>query len=299
MCSNPKGLVNDPKIYNNGKDMKLQTRSEQGQILLITLLVLTVATTVALSLIGRATLDLSISNQLEESSRAFSAAEAGVELALKSGAGSNGPQVLTPGITYDVTVNPIGVTSGLSNIYTISHQTSRDSTETVWLVNHSDPTTITETPTYTNNTITVCWSQAATPTGLAISVLYKTPLGAYNVARAGFDPSAASRNNGFDATGISVSGCNQSWYSKVLDFTALGITPATDTIIALRMRPVYADATIAVDGGTQALPNQGSVIESTGQTGSGVTRKVVVYKQYRAPLSVFDSVIYSQSAFGH
>lgn len=280
--------------------MKFKTWSERGQILLITLLVLTVATTIALSLIGRATLDLSISNQLEESSRAFSAAEAGVELALKSGSGSNGPQVLTSGVTYDVTVNPIGVTAGLSNIYTISHQTSRDSTETVWLVNHSDATTITETPTYTNNAITVCWSQGTTPAGLVISVLYKTNLGAYDVARAAFDPSAASRGNHFDGTGISTSGCNQStWYSKVLDFTSLGITPATDTIIALRIRPVYADATIAVDGGTLALPNQGSVIESTGQTGSGVTRKVIVYKQYRAPLSVFDSVIYSQSAFGH
>ena len=83
-------------------------RHQQGQILLITLLVLTVATTIALSLIGRATIDLSMSNQLEESTRAFNAAEAGVEQALKSGLGTNGPAVLTNGVTYDVTVNTIG-----------------------------------------------------------------------------------------------------------------------------------------------------------------------------------------------
>ena len=130
-------------------------------------------------------------------------------------------------------------------------------------------------------------------------MLYKDNAGNYKVGRAAFDPLAASRGNKFDATGITENGCGLSWYTKVLDFTALGITPATDTLIALRIRPVYADTTIALDSGSLALAKQGNVIESTGQTGSGVTRKVVVYQQYRAPLSIFDSVIYSQSAFGH
>ncbi len=270
-------------------------RWNRGQILLITLLILTVAATVALSLIGRATLDLSISNQLEESTRAFSAAEAGVEQALKSGVG--GTKTLSSGVSYLVTVDDI---AGASGIYQIAHQTPRDVTENVWLVEHSDATTIIETPTYINNTINVCWSPGATVPGLVISVLYKdSATNTYQVARVAYDPTAAARNNNFDASGITSNGCGQSWYVKTLDFTALGIDPTADTLIALRLRPVYADTTIALDGGAFGVPKQGNVIESTGTTGTGVTRKVIVYQQYRAPLSIFDNVIYSQTGFGH
>lgn len=276
------------------EETMIRNHREEGQVLLITLLVLTVATTIALSLIGRATLDFSISNQLEESTRAFSAAEAGVEQALKSGQGTNGPKVLTSGVTYSVNVNSIG---GASGIYQLSHKTSKDVTETIWLAKHTDATTIDETPYYTSNTITMCWSQGDNPPGLVIGVLYKD-VGGYKLAKVAYDPIAVARGDNLDGTGISTNGCGQSMYSKVLDFTALGITPASDTLIALRIRPVYADTTIAIDGLGAGIPQQGNVIESTGQTGSGVTRKVVVYQQYRAPLSVFDSVIYSQSGFG-
>ena len=73
----------------------------------------------------------------------------------------------------------------------------------------------------------------------------------------------------------------------------------SDTLIAIRVRPVYADTTIAVDSGLSIVPKQGNLIESSGFTGTGVTRKVVVYQQYPSPLAIFDSVIYSQSSFGH
>lgn len=276
----------------------------QGQILLITLLVLTVATTIALSLIGRTTIDLSMSNQLEESARAFNAAEAGVEQALKSGLGTNGPSVLTSGVTYDVTVNSIG---GASGVYQLPHQTPQNVTETIWLVEH-DPDTglLNETPYYTAGSIVLCWSPEIAPdpaAGLVVTALYKEGTDAtYKVARMAVDPNAVTNNNNFDDTGISTAGCGLGYYRKLIDFTALGITPTgvpADTLLALRIRPVYADTTIALDSGSPGLPKQGNQIESVGSTGTGVSRKVVVFQQYRAPLSLFDSVIYSQSAFGH
>lgn len=278
-------------------------RYQRGQILLITLLVLTVATTIALSLIGRATIDLSMSNQLEESTRAFNAAEAGVEQALKSGLGTNGPAVLTNGVTYDVTVNSIG---GASGVYQLPHQTPQNVTETIWLVAH-DPNTgaLNETPYYTSTSIELCWSPSTAPApaaGLVVGVLYKEGTdGTYQTARMAVDPNAATNNNNFDSSGITTNGCGLSYYRKVIDFTALGLTvtgASADTLIALRIRPVYADTTIALNAGVTGLPRQGTQIESTGETGTGVSRKVVVYQQYRAPLSIFDSVIFSQSSFG-
>ncbi len=270
----------------------------RGQVLLITLLVLTVATTIALSLIGRATIDLSMSNQLEESTRAFNAAEAGIEQALKTGTG--GTSVLTPGVTYDVTVNSIG---GATGVFQMAHKTFQNTTETLWLAEHSATGALIETPFYTSSTIDLCWSQSIAPNAAAamgVSVLYKESTdGSYQVARVAFDPEAATRNNNFDSSAISTTGCGLGYYGKTINFVSLGITPTLDAILALRLKPYYADTTIAVDGGASEIPKQGNQIESVGKTGSGVSRKVVVYQQYRAPLSIFDSVIYSESGFGH
>lgn len=273
----------------------------RGQILLITLLVLTVATTIALSLIGRATIDLSMGNQLEDSTRAFNAAEAGIEQALKSGLGTNGPIELTSGVTYNVSINDIG---GRSGIYQVGHKTTQGVTETVWLVEH-DPDTkmLVETPFYTDPSIVLCWSQESIPTALVVTLLYKEGTDStYQAARMAIDPDAASRNNNFDSSGITANGCGLSYYRKLIDFSSLGITVAgasADALLALRIRPEYADANIAFDAGTIGIPLQGNQIESLGNTDSGISRKVVVYQQYRAPFSIFDHVIYSQSSFGH
>lgn len=268
-------------------------------MLLITILVLTVASTIALSLIGRATLDLSMSNQLAESSRAFNAAEAGIEEALRSG--STTTQVLTPGVTYNVTVTSIGGTGGL---YVMQHKTLKDVTETLWLVNHNDDGSINETPFYTASTLDVCWSKETLTPALVVSVLYKEGVdGTYKTARLALDPSAASRGNSFEVPPVVTSGCGSTNnYLKQISFVDLGITLLgvnRDTLLALRIRPEYADTSISIDPGANALPKQGNRIESVGTTGTGIARKVIVYQQYRAPASIFDSVIFSQSSFGH
>lgn len=272
----------------------------KGQILLITLLVLTVATTVALSLIGRATIDLSMSNQLEESTRAFNAAEAGIEQALRTGSGITVPVTLASGVTYDVSVNVIG---GAAGVFQMARKTLENNTETLWLVEHLDTGTVDETPFYTANTIELCWSQETAPdaaAALGVTVLYiDSTDGSYQAARIAVDPDAATRANNFDNSAITTTGCGIGYYGKQLDFTSLGINPAVDTLLALRIKPYYADATLAINGGINEIPKQGNQIESVGATGTGVSRKVVVYQQYRAPLSIFDSVIYSESAFGH
>lgn len=56
--------------------------NERGQILLILILVMTVALAIGISVIQRSLSDISTSTKVEESSRAFSAAEAGIEKAL-------------------------------------------------------------------------------------------------------------------------------------------------------------------------------------------------------------------------
>ncbi len=279
---------------------RLTLKGSQGQILLITLLILTVATTIALSLIGRATIDLSMSNQLEESTRAFDAAEAGIEQALKTGNGTNQPVTLASGVTYNVSVNSIG---GATGVFQMAHKTLQNSTETLWLVEHTEEGLLNESPYYTAPTIELCWSRETSPapaSAVGVSVVYRRSSDStYQIARLAIDPATVTRDNGFNRTNFNTIGCGLGYYGTTITFATLGITPTSDTILALRVRPFYADATIAINGGASQIPKQGNQIESVGETGTGVSRKVVVYQQYRAPQSIFDSVIHSDGEFRH
>ena len=61
-------------------------KEEKGQIILILVLVMTVALAIGISVIQRSLSDISTATKVEQSSRAFSAAEAGIEKALRGDA---------------------------------------------------------------------------------------------------------------------------------------------------------------------------------------------------------------------
>lgn len=275
-------------------------RHQSGQVVLITLLVLAIATTVALSLVSRTTTDTSITNQIEESSRAFSAAEAGVEEALKSGIGSGEVPVLVgQEASYKVNVNTIG---GATGVFEFPKKTLKGVTETVWLVSHDSNGNLVETPTYTASSLSVCWSSESTTPAVAVTLLYKESSdSSYRVAKAAFDPNSTRALTNKFSSSYAPGGCGGTTgtaYKVTITFGDLdaSINPVTDTLLMLRLRPVYSDAKIAVDPGAEVLPVQGGKIDSTGTTASGINRKIVVYQQYRAPTTVFDAVIYSQGS---
>lgn len=273
---------------------------QRGQIVLITLLVLTIATTVALSLISRTTTDTAITARIEESSRAFSAAEAGIEEALKTGVGTNGVRTLSgTDATYEVTVNSIG---GATGLYEFPKKTQQGVTETIWLVDHNASGNLVLTPTYTASGITVCWSSESPDPAIIATLLYiESSNGSYRTVKMPFDPNAVRAATNNFSTSVVSSGCDGSTgtnYRTTITFNAVSATidPTIDTLIALRLRPAYNDARIGVDTAAATLPLQGKKIESTGSTPGGTNRKIVVYQQYRAPSTLFDAAIYSQGS---
>ncbi len=273
----------------------LRKNNQSGQIALISLLVLTIATTVGLSLIARTTTDISVTRNIEESTRAFSAAEAGIEEALKSGVAASGETDPALGVGYVVTIAP--ATGSPGNPFVFPQKTLNENTETVWLVDHRADGTLIEVPTYINPTIDVCWSSESTTPAIVVGVLYKIG-GLYKVAKFAYDPDG-SRANNFSAPTQSTGGCGagtDTTYKSTLTFSDVGITPAVDTLIALRIRPVYSGTRIAVSP-TQDLPVQGNNIESVGKAGGDVNRKIVVYQQYRSAASIFDYAVYSEGSF--
>lgn len=275
--------------------------NQEGQVLLISLLVLSIATTVALSLIGRSTTDVTISNQITQSSRAFSAAEAGIEEALKTGIGTEGTRTLAANVAYTVSKADIG---GAAGAYVFPKKASRGTSETLWLVDHDTNGQLVESPKYAEPSIDVCWSQETTTPAMVVSVFYKEQSdSSYRVARGAYDPGGTRANtNKFSAPTATSGGCGDgnTTYKQTIIFGDFipAITPVTDTLLMLRLQPVYADANLAVNA-TGALPTQGSKLESTGTSEGGIARKIVVYQEYRSPPSIFDSVIYSQGSFVH
>lgn len=272
--------------------------TQSGQAALIALLVLTIATTVGLSLIARTTTDISVSRNIEESTRAFSAAEAGIEETLKSGVASEGTVDPALGVSYNVTIT--SVSGSTADPFVFPQKTLSENTETVWLVDHNSDGTINETRWYIEPTIDICWSSESTTPALVVSVLYKTSGGSYQVAKAAYD-SDSSRDppNNFSAPTATTGGCGantKTTYRGRITFSDLSITPAVDTLIALRIRPVYGGAQIAIKP-AQDLPVQGNSIQSVGKAGSDVNRKIIVYQQYRAPTSIFDYAVFSEGSF--
>ena len=87
---------------------------EQGQVLLIIVLVMVVALTVGLSLASRSLIQVRTTGEQAESQKAFSAAEAGIEQALQTGQNITAEQDLGNNAKIkQVNVNAVGVANQL------------------------------------------------------------------------------------------------------------------------------------------------------------------------------------------
>ncbi|OGG35163.1 hypothetical protein A2363_03755 [Candidatus Gottesmanbacteria bacterium RIFOXYB1_FULL_47_11] len=282
---------------------------QRGQTALIALLVLTIATTVGLSLVARSTTDISMTRTLEESARAFSAAEAGVEVALKTGAAITTASDSELGTTYTAMVSAIRGTETSPLVF--PSKTPAGDTTTVWLADHDANDAIDDAfpPKYPSlSSVSVCWSKESDLEipAIVVTILYKESTDVsgnpYRVAKAAYDPDGARANN-FSDPGAFSGGCGdgKTTYRQEITFASFtpAIDPAADVLIALRIRPVYYPAQLAVQPVGQQLPVQWNQITSVGQTASGVNRKIVVNQAYKSPSSVFDAAIYSQQDFSH
>ncbi len=284
--------------------MEKRKTPQSGQAALIALLVLTVATTVGLSLIARGTTDVSVTRNIEESARAFSAAEAGIEEALRMGVATAPTFDEKLGLSYAVSVASISGQAAQPLVY--QQKTEKGETETIWLTTHNEDGTVADaTPFYTAPTIDVCWSQGAPMPALAVTVLYReTSDNSYRVAKGAYDPDPSRiGTNNFLAPTATSGGCGEgtgTTYRQTIQFSTLEPTmnPAVDVLISLRIRSVYNAALFAVTP-VATLPVQGRTIESVGSTAGGVNRKIVVYQQHTSPATIFDNALYSETSIQH
>ena len=291
---------------------------ESGQALLIVVLSLAVVLTVVLSILARSVTDIKLSTGSEESLRAFSAAEAGIERALIAGSGTvtcDGVSCLDYGgasLTASVTEVGEGDTSFANPTPILSGETAL-----FWFVAHDADGSLTcsgGNNCFTGSRVDVCWGKdgtgasSSTTPAVEISVIYSDPAvsgGDYSnlkVARETADPYAGRLpDNSFSAP--SAGGCSFGGedfeFKKTLNFTTLGI-PATsynneNGLQYLVVRMLYNTVeshTVGVSVPAGLLPAQGTLVESSGTSGEA-NRKINVFQGFGEPPLPFGAVIFS------
>lgn len=265
--------------------MNKMVEAQRGQVLLIVVLVMVTALTIGLSVTARTITNIKTSQEAENSEKAFSAAEAGIEESLTSG--NNEVGTFTNNASYTTTVtNLSGVELPLNNGVPVLKDDAID----LWLSSY---------PSYANQwsgTFTLYWGQAgdvcspseASNTMAALEIIVmQGNRNAPNITRYAVDPcSQRSLSNNFEfvAPGGGVVSGKSYPYRRTI---------TVNSGLFVRIIPLYAPVSIGVRGcdgsntNCLALPSQGTVVEAVG-TADNTQRKLISYQRYpKIPTELF------------
>lgn len=279
-----------------------------GQAVLIVLLGMAVTLTIVLSIVSRSITDISLSTTDEESARAFSAAEAGIENMI-IGAVGTGTTTAIGESSYVTASSDFGLdTSG----FNFMDQYSAGETATVWFVGHDSDNNLscTGVDCFTGTNLQICWGNDGassvdeeTP-AIEVTTYYDTTTGwqtsdysGVRVARSAIDPyGSRPGDNGFSPSVSSGSGTNCTIGSVSYPFYSGNITlPSSSRLLFARIKFLYNATTphaLGVKSSNGTFPSQGKIFSSTGTSGSSV-RKVEVVDLYRSPLGIFEAGLFS------
>lgn len=274
--------------------IKLVTRTNpsfviRGQAALIILAVMAIGMTIAMSLSRQVVTEVQISKQEEKSTKAFSAAEAGVEEALRQ---------LEQGQT-NVSINPedLGVTGvdvsvseqGQSNQFIYPITLRPGETAPIWLRNHNADGSLNLASGYSGSTIKVCWQDEA---ALEIIYFYLVAPNSYQMRKFALDPNSTRAGDNRFATGSEIGNCSEiNGFERGYSVDLTGGTP-----LLLVLRPLYQLTRVAVVAGSGTLPAQGHLITSSGSITEGsekISRRIQVFRSWK----LVSSSLF-QSAFG-
>lgn len=278
------------------KDLK----NQQGQALLIILLVMAVGLTIGLAVVSRSVTDIRISSQEEESARAFSAAEAGIEEALLENLAVG---VGTSGTVGEISYSVSSIEQGGSQEYDLGGgKFLSGDTQTVWLIGHTADGDFDPSVTFpTDGVVDICWGEPGTPAdqettpALEVSLVYLVG-SEFRTARRGYDPNVGrTGSNKFDLAGTS--GCLDLAFNQTINLASdFGdLTGATLYLYALRLKLLYNENSQPIKvSSSDNFPSQGKCYVSTAKVEeSGVTRKVQQCQTHKAPPAIFDYVLFS------
>ncbi len=260
------------------KSSFLRINNQSGQALLIVVLVMVVALTVGLSIASKSITSFRSSTDTASSQKALSAAEAGIEQALKSNA-SIPLTSISQDTKYSTDVSPV---QGATFLLNGSNPVLQSSGIDLWLTRYfSDSAQLYKPPYYpSSGSFTVYWGESAegcSNAALEVVVISGTKTSPV-ISRYAFDPCAARRGgNYFASPGGQATVAGRKFYYQATIPVGDGGVAGGGGLMA-RVVPLYMSAIMAVNG-TNDFPPQGSVITAVGQSGN-TQRRVNVFQGY-------------------
>jgi flagellar basal body-associated protein FliL len=290
-------------------------KSESGQILVLVLMIVLVALTIGLSIASRTLMNMRNTAQLDQSNRAFSAAEAGIERALnmlKTNADAcvdNACKATIDGVESRVEVVKAG---GSTDAFGVS---SLDKDETIQVnLKHGNGTSY-------QGSLELYWglrgdkaAGCSSTAAVVMSIVYLQS-GNYGMSKVAIDPcttelrrtyngferlSAANNDPAFMSGGIRLQdGSLEGNYGHRYTLNLApggGLVPAGATAELARVRVMYAGPKpVAFNPtGGALLPAQGEQITSTAVVG-GKQRTVKVLKTASSLPAIFDYALFNGS----
>lgn len=302
--------------YYNYNCYKSYTKRQKGQVILLLILVMTVALAIGLSIVQKSLVDVSTSSKVEQSSRAYSAAEAGIEKALQ---GDSSPLVNfteSAGITEikDTKASPCvpadagcDQTAGEIQLALEYPPLAREDVVQAWLADYKSlsnpPPAFYDPPSPPEaRTLDVFWGDPAKDrAALELTLVYYD--GTKYASRKWFlDNAIETRSNGFDKVNCIETQLRENKYTckKTLGNGA-GVNngPLPSGLMLIRARLLYNNAAqpFAVGaagrcGRACSIPPQSRTIISTGVSGE-TQRKVKLYQYFNVVPPYFDYAIFS------
>jgi len=252
---------------------------QTGQALLIVVLVMVVALTVGLSIASKSITSFRNSTEQASSQKALSAAEAGIEQALKSNT-SIPITSISQDTKYSTVVN---IVSGKTFLLNGGNSLLQSSGIDLWLtVYSSDSARLYQSPYYpSSGSFTVYWGDSSggcSNAALEVVVIAGKKLSPI-LSKYAFDPcQTRSGQNHFAFVNSSQAAiAGRTFYYQATIPVGDGGVAGGGGLVA-RIVPLYMSAVMGVNG-TDNFPSQGSVITAIGSSGT-TQRKVNVFQGY-------------------
>lgn len=288
--------------------------NQKGQAIIILLLVMLVALTIGLTITQRSLSDVAISTKNEEGTRAFSAAEAGIEKALQPGIDLPSSYTIKPSDLGNQSMAVVTTTSSLPPANTALEYPpiGKETNAQFWL---ADPNSF--SPTYLNDHFYVYFGEPNTSDQPAIEINLITQNGSnYTSNRYFFDSNSSRSSNGFikpNNPGFQkcnsfpvITNANQSpsqFYCQVRVPPTSG-SGYTGTPIMARIRYLYIQnkqkLALAPDSAGNncpnncSLPHQATIFDSKGSSGQS-QKTLEVFRLDKVLPPYLDYAIFSNS----
>lgn len=267
-------------------------KSQRGQVLLVVVLVMIVALTVGLSLISRSITNLRTSTEEAESQKALAAAEAGIERALESETDIPLGSFDSAGtdVTYKTDVTRVQGTEFAVNG---GNEVPKDDGVDIWLSEYTSSDSIFNIPLQSSANITIYWGDSADAcqTAALEIVVVSGSKASPTLQRYTSEPC--------DGVGVDRQSFNNFEAATAANRTIQGVTfrwsktlPVIANGFIIRITPVYHDTKLGISSNV-ALPLQGNIITSTGESGK-TQRSISVFQGFpKIPSELFPYAIFS------